>query len=36
VIGTNAEEGLARFLEELVANQAVEPMAPEERRDKNH
>ena len=26
VIGTNAEEGLARFLEELVADQVVEPM----------
>jgi hypothetical protein len=32
VIGTNAEDGLARFLEELVAGGAVEPMAPEEPR----
>src|SRR5207244_11185583 len=27
VIGSNAEEGLAKFLEELVATHAVEPLA---------
>jgi hydroxymethylpyrimidine pyrophosphatase-like HAD family hydrolase len=27
VIGTNADEGLAQFLEELVETHAVEPLA---------
>jgi Cof subfamily protein (haloacid dehalogenase superfamily) len=35
VIGTNAEEGLAQFLEELVETHAVEPLEVETAEDKN-
>jgi hydroxymethylpyrimidine pyrophosphatase-like HAD family hydrolase len=31
VIGTNKEDGLAKFLDELVARHEVEPMPPEEK-----